>query len=108
MLATTPEAGIFLTRRSMHMHAHTRTNTKNGTIAPRWLSLAEAGTYSGLSPQTLRNWAKAGHLTLHTVKVMGARGRTLIDREQLDALIIGFAGAPTTALAMNAGKEVAK
>ena len=36
---------------------------------------------------------------------MGSRGRVLIDRLELDAFIEKFAGAPSSALAMNTNKE---
>jgi hypothetical protein len=79
-----------------------KTCTKQiGAIAARWLSLKGAGIYAGLSVQTIRNWAKAGHLTLHNVTVMGGRGRVLVDRLELDALIESYAGAPASKLAMN-------
>lgn len=85
----------------MSKHEHARTNAANQIVAPRWLTLATASTYSGLTGQTLRNWAKAGKLTLHNVTPTGTRGRVLIDRIQLDALIESYAGAPSSTLEMN-------
>jgi hypothetical protein len=89
------------------MHKHIIEKTKNSAIASRWLSLQSGSNYSGVSSQTLRNWAKAGHLTLHNVSPMGSRGRVLIDRLELDAFIEKFAGAPASALVMNSNKESA-
>ncbi len=86
------------------MQLKTCTNTI-GVIAARWLSLKGASIYAGICSQTIRNWAKAGHLTLHNVTLMGSRGRVLIDRHELDALIESYAGAPASALAMNSNKE---
>jgi hypothetical protein len=79
-----------------------------GTTAARWLSLKGASAYAGICSQTIRNWAKAGHLTLHNVVLMGSRGRVLIDRLELDALIESYAGAPASDLVMNkkGGKSV--
>ena len=71
----------------------------------RWMSLQSASVYSGVSSQTLRNWAKAGHFRLCNVSPMGTRGRVLIDRLELDAFIEKFAGAPSSALAMNTNKN---
>jgi len=83
-----------------------KTSTKEiGTIAARWLSLEGASRYAGICSQTIRNWAKAGHLTLHNVSPMGSRGRVLIDRLELDAFIEKFAGAPASTLVMNSNKE---
>ena len=89
------------------MQIHNRQN-KNSATATRWLSLQSASVYAGISSQTLRNWAKAKHITLHNVSPMGTRGRVLIDRIELDSFIQQFAGAPSSALAMNTNKEGAR
>jgi hypothetical protein len=86
------------------MQAHNRQNKKE-VIAPRWLTFQTATTYAAVCEVTLRNWAKAGHLTLHNVSPMGSRGRVLIDRLELDSFIEQFAGAPASALVMNSNKE---
>ncbi|MFY7817780.1 MAG: helix-turn-helix domain-containing protein [Akkermansiaceae bacterium] len=86
------------------MQAHRKQN-KTTTITPRWLTLDQGETYAGVSKETLRNWSRAGHLTLHRVAPMGTRGRTLIDRNELDALIESYAAAPACKLAMNTRKE---
>jgi hypothetical protein len=88
-----------------HKSAKTSKAHHAQNIAPRWLSLIACAVYSGVSQQTLRNWAKAGHLTLHNVTPQGTRGRVLIDRLELDALIERYAGAPASALVMNSNKE---
>lgn len=82
------------------MQAKTR-HTKPPTIAPRWLTFQTATPYAGVSEQTLRNWAQAGHIKLHNVTPMGGRGRVLIDRLELDAFIEGFVGAPPSEIVMN-------
>jgi excisionase family DNA binding protein len=88
-------------RMSKHISTKTCRAQHAQVIAPRWLTLKAAAVYSGVSEQTIRNWAKAGHLTLHNVTVMGGRGRVLVDRLELDALIESYAGAPASKLAMN-------
>ncbi len=94
----------------MSKHILTKTNRTHHAqnVTPRWLSLVACAVYSGVSQQTIRNWAKAGHLTLHNVVLMGSRGRVLIDRLELDALIESYAGAPASDLVMNkkGGKSV--
>ena len=89
------------------MHKHIVEKQQNSATATRWLSLQSASVYSGVSSQTLRNWAKAKHINLHNVSPMGNRGRVLIDRIELDSFIEQFAGAPASALAMN-NKEGAR
>lgn len=86
------------------MHAETRT-TAESAVSPRWLSFKTATTYAGVSEQTIRNWAKAGHLKLHNVTPMGGRGRVLIDRIELDAFIEKYAGAPASEIEMNKGRK---
>ena len=88
----------------MRMQAHYYKNKQN-PIMQRWMTLDQAATYSGLSKETFRNWSRAGRLTLHRVAPMGTRGRTLIDRDQLDNLIVSYAEAPPCKLAMNTCRE---
>lgn len=67
----------------------------------RWLSLAQAGHYSGLTDRTLRNYEGAGLLKFHRIIQPGAsRGTVRIDRLELDALIEESA-APASSLKMN-------
>ena len=67
----------------------------------RWLSLAQAGHYSGTTDRTLRNWESAGMLKFHRIIQPGAaRGSVRIDRLELDALIEKSA-APASVLKMN-------
>lgn len=70
-------------------------------LTKRWISINEAAEYLGVSPLTIRNWAKTGKVTLHNVTLMGTRGRVFIDRYKLDALIESYAGAEPSALVMN-------
>ena len=74
---------------------------KDSTIAPRWLTLQTSSAYAGVSEQTLRNWAKAGHIKFHNVSPMGTRGRVLIDRLELDAFIESYVGSPPSEIVMN-------
>ena len=83
-------------------------NTTSNTIAPRWLTLQNGAPYTGVSQQTLRNWAKAGHIRLVNVTPMGGRGRVLIDRLELDAFIESYLGAPPSEIVMNTKREAAK
>lgn len=77
------------------------------TLYQRWLSLAQAGHYSGYTTRTLRNWEEAGMLIFHRIISPGAaRGTVRIDRLELDTLIEKSV-APASVLKMNAGKEAA-
>ena len=78
-----------------------KTQNKKNDITPRWLGLAQAAVYSSVTAQTLRNWEKLGKLTLHRVSPAGTRGRVLIDREELDSLIVSYAQMPPCQLGMN-------
>lgn len=71
------------------------------TIDQRWLSLAEAGHYSGITDRTLRNWEAAGMLKFNRIIQPGAaRGSVRIDRLELDKLIEESV-APASVLKMN-------
>lgn len=71
------------------------------TTFQRWLSLAQAGHYSGLTDRTLRNYESAGLLKFHRIIQPGAtRGTVRIDRLELDALIEESIACPSK-LAMN-------
>jgi Helix-turn-helix domain len=91
----------------MFNHIPTKTSRAQHAqnITPRWLTINGAAIYTGVSQQTLRNWSKAKSLTLHNVTPSGTRGRVLIDRLELDAMIERYAGAPASELAMNTNKE---
>lgn len=54
----------------------------------RFLSIASAAAYCDLSEDSLRRLIERGDLTPHRP----VRGKILIDRQQLDALILGSAG----------------
>jgi len=78
---------------------------KQSITHQRWLSLAQAGNYSGLTDRTLRNWEAAGSLKFHRIIQPGAaRGTVRIDRLELDRLIEGSC-APASVLAMNSNRE---
>ena len=78
------------------------------TLYQRWLSLAQAGHYSGLTDRTLRNYERAGLLKFHRIIQPGAsRGTVRIDRLELDALIEQSV-APASSLKMNESRGGAK
>jgi excisionase family DNA binding protein len=54
----------------------------------RFFGISDAARYTGLSTQTIRRWINDGKLTAHRP---GAR-KTLISRQELDALVLGSAG----------------
>jgi excisionase family DNA binding protein len=59
------------------------TERLNGAPTQRYLSVADAARYSGLSADSIRNLLSSNKLTaLRPVK-----GRVLIDRQELEALI---------------------
>lgn len=81
-----------------------RVSMAKTTWYQRWLSLAQAGHYSGLTDRTLRNYESAGLLEFHRIIQPGAtRGTVRIDRLKLDALIEESV-APASKLKMNKGK----
>ncbi len=65
----------------------TATTQTREAVAPRWLSIAAAAAYSGLSVSTIRAWLREGRLRPHRPS-----RRVLVDREQLDGLIMASAG----------------
>lgn len=80
---------------------------KQSITNQRWLSLAQAAAYSGLTDRTLRNWEAAGTLKFHRIVQPGAaRGTVRIDRLELDALIEGSC-APASVLRMNENRAAA-
>jgi excisionase family DNA binding protein len=60
-------------------------------IDPRWLSVEQAANYAALSVESLRRLLAAGKLTAYRPRP----GRVLIDRRELDALILGSTRRPT-------------
>lgn len=54
-----------------------------GTQEQRWLTIEQAANYTGLSEKSMRRLLASGRLTPHRP----CRGRILIDRRQLDAVI---------------------
>jgi hypothetical protein len=78
------------------------------SLYQRWLSLAQAGHYSGITDRTLRNWEAAGMLRFHRIIQPGAvRGSVRIDRLELDSLIEKSV-APASTLHMNQNHLSAK
>lgn len=75
--------------------------THYSTTFQRWLSLQQAGHYSGNTDRTLRNWEVAGMIKFHRIVKPGAtRGSVRIDRLELDKLIEESV-APASVLKMN-------
>jgi len=63
-----------------------------GTItceSARWLTVDAAASYSGLSVKTIRRLLAGGRLTAHRP----VRGRVIVDRRQVDALLEGSTGS---------------
>jgi excisionase family DNA binding protein len=58
--------------------------------AQRWLSVSSAGSYSDLSTESIRRLISAGKLIAHRP----VRGKILIDKVELDALIAGATKTP--------------
>jgi excisionase family DNA binding protein len=58
---------------------------RNVAVSGRFLTVGGAAAYSGLSDKSIRRLISRGDL----VAYRPVRGRLLIDRQQLDALILG-------------------
>ncbi len=79
--------------------------SKTNAISPRWLTLQQAATYVGVSQKTLENWERQGCFKVARVIAPGkTKGRSLVDREELDAYIEQFVGARPREIAMNSNK----
>lgn len=66
-------------------------------LAKRWARLHEAAEYTGLTEQTLRNYAKAGLIRLRHVRTQGAtKGATLVDLRELDKVIENSSHVPSS------------
>lgn len=75
-----------------------KSKKKNKEITPRWLTFENAAIYCGLSKRTIENYGTSGLLKVANIILPGAtRGRKLIDRHELDALIENAIGVKTTA-----------
>ena len=80
--------------------------TKKNAIAPRWLTLEGASTYSGLTIRTLQNYIAAGHIRSSNVVATGkTRGRRLLDRASLDDFIEEGLTRPPSDIPMNRGRK---
>jgi excisionase family DNA binding protein len=58
----------------------------------RFLGIEAAAAYCGLSAKSIRRLIAAGKLTAHRP----VRGKVLLDRQQLDALILNSTSTPRT------------
>ena len=86
----------------------TKSIASNGASHPKSLTFQAASSYTGLSTGTLRNYEKAGLITIYNVMIPGAsRGRKLIDRQSLDQLLEGSVGNITTSAICGKGGSVA-
>jgi hypothetical protein len=82
---------------------------QTNTSLTRWLSLAQAGIYAGVSKRLIEIWEKAGHLRVSRVITPGnVKGRVLVDRESLDAFIESHIGTPPHAAAINRNRGGAR
>lgn len=58
------------------------------SIIPAWMNLKQAAAYSGLCQQSIKNLIKLGKVKSSRLEIKGSqRGRRLVNRESLDALI---------------------
>jgi len=72
----------------------TQMNTK--PLEKRWARLNEAAEYTGLTQQTLRNYARGGLIRLRHVRTKEAtKGATLVDLRELDRVIDAASGIPS-------------
>lgn len=62
----------------------------SGTPEQRWLTVEQAASYSGVSAKSIRRLLSSGQLTPYRP----CRGRILIDRRQLDAVISSATSTP--------------
>ena len=60
------------------------------TVAPRWLTIANAAVYSGLSEDSIRRLISSGKIAGHRP----VKGRVLIDRGELDSFISAATTTP--------------
>jgi excisionase family DNA binding protein len=58
-------------------------NDRLASASPRWLTIQAAADYSGLSVESVRRLLSSRRLTAHRP----VKGRILLDRSELDALI---------------------
>lgn len=63
---------------------------KSGQPAQRYLTIADAGAYTGLSQESIRRLISARKLTVYRP----VRGRLLVDRQELDAVIRASTTSP--------------
>lgn len=81
------------------MRVHRNQNPSGYGFPPKTLTFQQASYYTGLSVETLENYARADLITVSNLILPGAtRGRKLIVRESLDLLIESCVGVPTTAV----------
>ena len=68
---------------------------------PRWLSIQGAATYASLSEASVRRLLSGGKLTAHRP----CKGKVLVDRHQLDALVVSATARPRRGRGIRAGTE---
>ncbi|MGI6417254.1 MAG: helix-turn-helix domain-containing protein [Thermoguttaceae bacterium] len=67
---------------------------------PRFMTISSAAVYSDLSQDSLRRLLERGDLVAHRP----VKGRILIDREQLDAVILGSTTRPRVGRGIRSGR----
>lgn len=65
-------------------HVPTQRRNRQVTKLSEYLRISEAAEYLGVSPNTLRNWERAGKIEAHRHPVNSYR---LFKKEELDALL---------------------
>ncbi len=67
--------------------AEHRASLKSDANPPRFLSVRDSASYSGLSRETIRRMLQSGKLTPYRP----VPGRIVVDRQQLDSVILASA-----------------
>ncbi|MBN2475659.1 MAG: excisionase family DNA-binding protein [Pirellulales bacterium] len=67
----------------------------------RYLTVAGAAAYTGLSPDSIRALIEQGRLTA----LRPVRGRILVDRDEVDAVVRSATGRPARGRGMSAGSR---
>lgn len=72
-----------------------------GSPPQRWLTVRSAAAYSDLSEDSIRRLIESGKLAAHRP----VRGRVLVDRLELDNVILGSTGRSRNGRGMRAGNQ---
>ena len=74
---------------------------ERAAVPKRFLSIAHAAEYADLSEDSVRRMIERGDLVAHRP----VRGRILVDRQQLDQVILSSTNAPLNGRGMSARKR---